>query len=252
MKKLAVNFLIVVLFVFGLAINANAAPLNWSFDQTIDLSSPDINLIIKSGSGATSLAVNTGSVSVVVPSAVVFTLTSANRTLSVSGNNTSSVLNDCAGTLATVTITGGSGGETITITPGPNQCGGGGSSSGSRPNAIPATPAVPVVVSGSPADCLPGFLFSPSTGKNCNAATPATPAQGHAYAFGQNTIKLGSKGGACKAWQTFLNDKANAGLVIDGWCGKLTIAAAKVWQASKGLTADGLLGPMSRAKALVE
>ncbi len=125
--------------------------------------------------------------------------------------------------------------------------GGGGSSSGSR-RAIPAVPANVE----APADCLPGFLFSPSTGRNCNAATPAVPAQGNAYAFGQSTVKMGTKGEACKAWQMFFNDKANAGLVTDGWCGKLTIGAAKSWQASMGLLADGLLGPMSRAKALME
>ena len=50
----------------------------------------------------------------------------------------------------------------------------------------------------------------------------------------------------------FLNDKAAAGLVTDGWCGKMTIAVAKSWQASKGLVADRFLGPMSCAKAMMQ
>ncbi|MFA6257041.1 MAG: Ig-like domain-containing protein [Candidatus Paceibacterota bacterium] len=108
--------------------------------------------------------------------------------------------------------------------------GGGGGGGGSRTKkATPATPAVPTVAPG----------------------TPASPnAQG--YAFGTLTVKMGTKGEACRAWQMFLNAKSNAGLVTDGWCGKLTIAAAKKWQGSMGLVADGFLGPMSRSKAAMQ
>lgn len=251
-----IKFIFLFIFLFGLAVSANAAALTWNVSQTVDLSSPDIDLTIGSGSEATSLVINAGNIQVVIPAGDVFTVTPASGGFTVSGNTSASVVNDCTSGLSTVEVTGGAGGETITIAPTGVACvNPSGGSSGSRPKSTPATPAVPVVVSGIPTDCLPGFLFSPSTGKNCNAAapaTPATPAQGHAYAFGQNTVKLGTKGEACKAWQTFLNDKANAGLVTDGWCGKLTIAAAKAWQSSKGLKADGLLGPMSRAKALAE
>ena len=95
-----------------------------------------------------------------------------------------------------------------------------------RCGATPATPAVPGVT----------------------PATPATPnAQG--YAFGTLLVKEGTKSEACKAWQMFLNDKASAGLVADGNCGPKTMLAAKAWQVSVGLTADGFLGAMSRAKA---
>jgi peptidoglycan hydrolase-like protein with peptidoglycan-binding domain len=72
------------------------------------------------------------------------------------------------------------------------------------------------------------------------------------YAFGTLTVKQGSKGEACRAWQSFFNNKMNAGLVVDSNCGPKTMAAARAWQASAGLVADGLLGPMSRAKAYAQ
>jgi peptidoglycan hydrolase-like protein with peptidoglycan-binding domain len=98
-----------------------------------------------------------------------------------------------------------------------------------RCGATPATPAVPGVT----------------------PAIPATPVAG-AYAFGTGVVKEGVKGEACKAWQMFLNEKANAGLMANGNCGPKTMVAAKAWQASVGLTADGVLGAMSRAKALAQ
>ncbi|MGH7249382.1 MAG: hypothetical protein ACREGC_00225, partial [Minisyncoccia bacterium] len=100
--------------------------------------------------------------------------------------------------------------------------------------------------------CPAGAMYQSTTGKKCTAwgaAGAGTPgASGNAYAFGTLVVKLGSKGGACLAWQTFLNAHG-ANLATDGACGKLTMAAARAWQTSVGLVADGLLGPASRAKA---
>jgi hypothetical protein len=97
--------------------------------------------------------------------------------------------------------------------------------------------------------CPPGQMFNTSSGERCNAVSDLSAPGASGYTFGSATVKMGTKGEACKAWQMFLNDKSNAGLVTDGWCGKLTITAAKKWQASMGLVSDGLLGPASRAKA---
>ena len=63
-----------VLMVFGMATFANAQALIWGADQTVDLSSPDVNLTIVSGSRATSLVVNTGSIAIVVPNGDSFTI----------------------------------------------------------------------------------------------------------------------------------------------------------------------------------
>ena len=270
MTKLKISLLVVALALFvgfGFAGSANASALTWSADQTIDLTGLDVDLTIVSGSTATSLVVEAGTIQVVLAEADSFNVTSADRELVVSGQTTSVVTNTCSGTIGDATIVGGSAGETITITPKSTQCGvtaGGGSSGGgggSKKNDDAATPAVPATT--PPADCLPGYNFSPSTGRNCNAATPAVPASpalnapgqggtppGNAYAFGLGLVKQGTKGEVCRAWQTFFNAHgANPLLIVDGWCGKLSMAAARVWQAANGLVADGLLGPMSRAKA---
>jgi len=246
--KLKLGLFIIIMFsVFILASYANAAGLNWTNDTTVTIGSK--NYIILAGSGATSITVGSVNLSVTVPDGSTFTLTSADR---YELDHTPGVGNfSCGDSISSLVITGAQG--NIIITPDTTGACTIAGSSGSRPKT-PATPAVPAVTT-PPADCLPGFLFSPSTGKNCNSATPAvpatpaTPAQGNAYAFGQATVKMGTKGEACLAWQNFLNAKSNAGLVTDGWCGKLSIAAAKKWQALMGLKVDGLLGPASRAKA---
>ncbi|MBP6925720.1 MAG: hypothetical protein KBC22_01525 [Candidatus Pacebacteria bacterium] len=107
------------------------------------------------------------------------------------------------------------------------------SSSGSSSSKKLKTPSKPVV----PVEIMTTPIVS---------VTPAVN-----YAFGTVLVKLGVKGESCKAWQNFLNTKANAGLIADAHCGPLTMAAAKAWQISQGLIADGLLGPLSREKAMM-
>lgn len=143
----------------------------------------------------------------------------------------------------------------------------GSSGGGGRRNTTPATPTNNPVTcspgqmfstatgqkctssaSTSAVFCPPGQSFNTNTGERCNSVSDSSAPGASGYAFGQSTIKLGSKGEACRAWQSFFNSKG-AKLVVDGACGKLTVAAAKSWQTSRGLVADGLLGPASRAKA---
>lgn len=338
MKNKLKLFAVVMFAFWGVVGFAGAAALNWSVDQTIDLTSPDIDLTIASGSAAGSLVVNAGDIAVVLGVGDVFTVTPASGALTVSGNTTATVSNVCTAGISTVALTGGAGGETITITPTGVACvapstGGGssGSSSGSRPRTTtppvvtPPTPAptptpgpsdglacsyalgletlrdgsrgeavkelqrflnaemnlglvvdgalgpktIAVMMKWQAANGLVSDgLIGPMTKAKINGmaqarcATPATPAvpgvspatpatpNAQGYAFGTLTVKEGTKGEACKAWQMFLNEKANAGLMTDGNCGPKTMAAAKAWQASVGLTADGFLGAMSRAKAL--
>lgn len=134
--------------------------------------------------------------------------------------------------------------------------------------AIPANTVPPL------AECLAGQLFSVLTGRNCNAATPAVVCSpGHifktttgercsswitvsqsaapgasGYAFGNTTLKNGSRGEAVKELQRFLNFKLNLGLVVDGKLGSKTIAVIKKWQRDNGLVEDGLVGPKTKAK----
>lgn len=108
--------------------------------------------------------------------------------------------------------------------------------------------------------CAPTEVIHPQTGRTCEIWTAPQIAQAPApvpetspllseFNFGTVMVKYGTRGEFCKAWQMFLNTKSYD-LAVDGICGQLTMAAAKKWQASAGLIADGLLGPVSRAKAL--
>ncbi len=132
------------------------------------------------------------------------------------------------------------------------------SSGGGGGSNTPKTTFANTAIASEPRDCLVGYKFSPSTGKICSSSSGVSTASviykpsGASYAFGEGLVKLGTKGEACKAWQLFLNMKLNARLATDGICGKLTIASAKIWQNRMGLKADGLLGAMSRAKALMQ
>ena len=67
------------------------------------------------------------------------------------------------------------------------------------------------------------------------------------------TVQLGSSGQAALIWQRFLNGySTTAQLVEDGKFGPLSVAQAKAWQSSRGLSADGVLGAMSRAAAMAQ
>lgn len=68
-----------------------------------------------------------------------------------------------------------------------------------------------------------------------------------AYDLGSTTLKRGSAGAAVSQLQTALNACNGAGLSTDGKFGRGTESAAKAFQASKGLTADGKVGAMTKA-----
>ena len=99
--------------------------------------------------------------------------------------------------------------------------------------------------------CPPGQLFSATTGERCSSVSNPSAPGASGYTFGSATVKRGSTGVGCKAWQMFFNAHGY-NLATDGMCGPLTMSAAVSWQASAGLVADGLLGPMSRAKAMTQ
>ena len=119
----------------------------------------------------------------------------------------------------------------------------------------PAPPTTVGTTSGggslSPTVCPEGDVFDTTTGRKCSAWTNTAPSisitpvsmlvpfnDTIAYAMGTAVIKLGSKGNSCKVWQLFFNT-VGARLTADGNCGPLTMAFAKTWQKSLGLTADG-------------
>ena len=57
---------------------------------------------------------------------------------------------------------------------------------------------------------------------------------------------------AAVIWQKFLNRYSSANLVQDGKFGPLSVAQAKIWQTNRGLSADGVLGALSRAAAIAQ
>lgn len=131
-KKLKFGFLVAVLSLVGTGY-AYAADITYNADTIVDLSSPDINLTILSGSVATSVVVGTGSVVATVPASGVFRITSADRYFNFSGETGFGVItNTCVNpTLATLTITAPAGSpQTITITPGGSACSPGGGGGG--------------------------------------------------------------------------------------------------------------------------
>lgn len=121
---------------------AMATDIIFTGSVTVSLTNPAIDLTITSGSKATSLVVDTGSISVVVPSAEVITITSTDRDLSFSGDTTSIVSSVCTDGTATATVTGGGADETITITPTANTCSSGGGGGGGGGGAAAGEEAV--------------------------------------------------------------------------------------------------------------
>ena len=66
--------------------------------------------------------------------------------------------------------------------------------------------------------------------------------------LGSRTLKLGFKGEDVRAWQNILRLDGFTAIVADGAYGDKTKAATKVWQAARGLSADGDVGPLTRGQ----
>lgn len=84
------------------------------------------------------------------------------------------------------------------------------------------------------------------------APTPTKPTKGtYTGTIPTPTIKSGTKGDKVKNLQKFLNWYGKYGLSVDGICGSKTVSALKKFQKSEGITADGIYGKNSQAKAKV-
>lgn len=79
--------------------------------------------------------------------------------------------------------------------------------------------------------------------------TPYTPKSAYEGKLPRGTVRPDAEGADVKHVQTFLNWCINAGLEVDGDCGKLTVAAIRDFQATYGLAVDGWFGSDSKKKA---
>jgi len=170
------RILIALALVLGLGVSlvgvstAFAAALTYSFDTKISFSADTTkDFVIKSGSTATSLIVDTSHVHVVVPASGTFTVISSNRTIADAGNSLGTVTTTCntSNMEQVVIVAGSSQSEDITLTPGTSHCdggsgGGGGGGGGGGTPATPATPATPE----TPA--TPATSAAPAAGTHSN------------------------------------------------------------------------------------
>lgn len=69
---------------------------------------------------------------------------------------------------------------------------------------------------------------------------PAWPGRYLTYALGKTMVR----GDDVKTWQQRMADRGWR-ITVDGWYGPASAAVAKAFQAEKGLTADGIVGPVT-------
>ncbi len=145
-------------FGFGLVGLVLAQDTTFNSDVTIDLDNPNINIIIKSGSVATSVVVNPGSIVLTLPPGGnnQITLESPSRELTFSGQTaTLSETHSCSqNNVFTITFVPGANPETITVTPTNSPCqppsGTGGGGEGAPPvSTPPSTTTGQVITSAS-------------------------------------------------------------------------------------------------------
>jgi hypothetical protein len=121
---------------------AFAADQTYSANTTIALTSPAINFTILANSVSTTLTVDTGGFTVVVPPSGTFTVTSASRDLNMSGNSSATVVSlSCSSGTARLVITAGASAETISVSPTSGQCISGGGGGGGGGGGAPSNPS---------------------------------------------------------------------------------------------------------------
>jgi len=91
--------------------------------------------------------------------------------------------------------------------------------------------------------CLPGYNYSPITGKRCVNVSSSTSTSSSQAVSIKRILRKGTKGDDVKKLQLFLN------LISDGLFGSETQKKVMEWQMQNGLKVDGLFGRESVKKA---
>lgn len=89
----------------------------------------------------------------------------------------------------------------------------------------------------------------PTTPTTPSTPTVKKPTGKYSGTIPSPTLKKGSKGTSVKNLQKFLNWYGGFKLSVDGGFGDKTLSALKTFQKTEGLTADGIYGSKSQAKA---
>ena len=264
MIKNKLNRLTIGLLAGGLSLLVGASvaladDLTFSSDTTLTISSRSYT--IQAGSTATSIAVGSATLTVVVPSSSTFTISSPNND---SLTNDGGLTTNCGAASSSATVTGAAtvmftpsattcnstgGGALVSSTPAPVvvSSGGGGGGGSSSPVTLSISPNVTMTtVDGG---CSGGNKYNVSTGALC---VNNSGAMSGVYNLGAVTLKNGSRGEAVKELQKLLNKVLNLGLAVDGKLGPKTIVVIKKWQKEHGLKADGLIGPKTKAMMKAE
>lgn len=113
----------------------------------------------------------------------------------------------------------------------------------------PGWPQVQTAVQPLPPAVIPVVAPSPSTTPSLPASSQSTTHAALAPLTGTRVLQSGSTGNDVRAWQSILRlDGFAPSIEVDGVYGAKTITATKMWQSQRGLTADGKVGPATRAK----
>lgn len=99
-------------------------------------------------------------------------------------------------------------------------------------------PEVTISVPGLPPVTLPVPTITPAPSASPPLAVPST-----------RMLKEGLRGEDVKAWQLELRRAGYSQVAADGIFGPVSTSATKAWQAERGLSPDGIVGPATRAKA---
>ena len=271
-NKSKFGYVVVAVLAMALAVSgvANAAPLNFTADYTIDLSNPDINITVSAGSEANTLVVNAGTIEVTLDAGAVSFSIASPRDIRVDGETSSLTMSQaCSGGALSLTLTpSDTTSETLTLVPLDGACseeggGGGGSSGGSSggnssdddddDDATPTpTPAGPPQTQVELIASLQAQLASLRA--QLALLLGQTPTAGCAFT---RNLSLGVTGEDVRCLQRYLN---GAGFPVSAsgagsagaettLYGPLTQSAVARWQAANNVApAVGYFGPISQAK----
>ncbi|HEV8548573.1 MAG TPA: peptidoglycan-binding protein, partial [Polyangiaceae bacterium] len=106
-------------------------------------------------------------------------------------------------------------------------------------------PLAPVIVPVTTDKAAPAIVVSPSPAVPTASKAP-TPEQ-IAKVLGTRLLQRGMAGTDVLGWQQWLARDGFPSLGLDGKFGPATSAATKTWQAQRGLTPDGKVGPNTKA-----